>query len=621
MDFERAGWNTRRVLQGGIFVAVCLAPLGFRLAHPSIYSDDVTRIGLLEAAAAPWAVLFQPFNEHMAPLFQIVSIVTWECAGRSLVNAPLAFTLASFVPHVLSLILLFLLIRRELQSMTAALIGVAAFGLSGVISETFNWYSASSFSWAMLGTLAAVDAAGRATTTRGKARAGWLAASLLASLLAPTGSGIGLLAGPLAAVRLITGTGTSVAMRVAGFVPPIGTALYFAVCSLFRYRDVLSESLGKNVSLARTLRNVGCVTPDILLPGLLGLRSAEQHLPDYIGVAISVVGLVATLAWAKRNVVHRSLILVGLGLIVGGYVLTFGMRSYPGSPVVLSIQRYQLFPHLGLVLLLCIATRRWLVRCDASLRRSLTLATLAAVAIFLLQLRSIREHARFYRWPEQRKTLTAIAHLAEICEHEGITRDQCITVMEPLRTQWFNNDFNGLIALPPCGSVRRCDDSAVRPTLLAALNRSEREALCGGMNVARHLTFPGTVSAGDPVAIGRLVGNFDVRPTAAPDRWYANGWASYLEFELSATRAQAPAGARVLALPVDGPVELWWSDGDGKWSELRSVRWWPPRTVGAMDWAAPLEKLPHWDTATIRRVRITPRRPGMLTAGAPRLLR
>ena len=60
------------------FAAICVVPLGFRAAHPSIYSDDVTRIEQLQTIGSLCALLFIPFNEHIAPIFQAVSWVAWR---------------------------------------------------------------------------------------------------------------------------------------------------------------------------------------------------------------------------------------------------------------------------------------------------------------------------------------------------------------------------------------------------------------------------------------------------------------------------------------------------------------------------------------------------------------
>jgi hypothetical protein len=125
-------------------VAVCLLPYLDRLKHPSLYTDDVTRIVQLQTSTLD-RLLFLPFNEHMAPLFQCLSWLTWQMLGEELARAPMAFTLVSYVPFVLSLGLLGWVIRNETGSVLSALASLALFSQSWLSSETVFWYSASSF--------------------------------------------------------------------------------------------------------------------------------------------------------------------------------------------------------------------------------------------------------------------------------------------------------------------------------------------------------------------------------------------------------------------------------------------------------------------------------------------
>ncbi len=97
---------------------------------------------------------------------------------------------------------------------------------------------------------------------------------------------------------------------------------------------------------------------DVLLPGFVGRTSVEGFVPDALAIGLSAGLLAAGMVWAARDARNRAMILAGLWLIVGGYAgLTFGLRSFPGSPVVLHIQRYHLFPQMGAVLLMAVAAR------------------------------------------------------------------------------------------------------------------------------------------------------------------------------------------------------------------------------------------------------------------------
>ena len=136
------------------FVGLCLYPHIQRLDRPSLFADDVARVEQLQVMP-PRAMIWRPFNEHLAPAFEVVSLTVWHLSGQRLAEAARAFTMASLLPLPLILIALGLLVRRETGSTTAALASLAVFALSPLPLETFWWYSASSFAWALLLTLVA----------------------------------------------------------------------------------------------------------------------------------------------------------------------------------------------------------------------------------------------------------------------------------------------------------------------------------------------------------------------------------------------------------------------------------------------------------------------------------
>src|SRR5262249_18255256 len=100
-NFARSGARTfvRRTLILGLwatFAALCLFPYTGRLRHPSLYSDDIVRIEQVQTMPLRM-MLVRPFNEHLAPVFEGVTWVTWQMAGRRLARAPWAFTLVSYL--------------------------------------------------------------------------------------------------------------------------------------------------------------------------------------------------------------------------------------------------------------------------------------------------------------------------------------------------------------------------------------------------------------------------------------------------------------------------------------------------------------------------------------------
>src|SRR5258708_7832445 len=101
------------------FVALCLVPHVRRWSHPSLYADDVVRIAQLQEATLG-SLLFRPFNEHVAPVFEAVSWAAWRVAGRRLATAPRVFTAAAFIPFALAGAFLCRLLQRETGSVSVA---------------------------------------------------------------------------------------------------------------------------------------------------------------------------------------------------------------------------------------------------------------------------------------------------------------------------------------------------------------------------------------------------------------------------------------------------------------------------------------------------------------------
>ena len=406
------GPGPRRVAVAALAVAfaiICLYPHLSRLRNPSLFSDDVMRIADLQVGSLR-STLFRPFNEHMAPFFEAVSWVAWQLAGRDLEAASLAYTLASYAPYVLCLAVLGLVVRRELGSTATALVAVALFSLSSVYAEAIYWYSASSFTWALAWTLAALLAAGMATG--GRRRAGSLAAAALAAMLAPSCSAIGLLAGPLGTLRMVsTRVGADrPRARAAAMIPMAGTLAYLGLCRAFRYQEVLAESLERNIDLTIGLASIARAPIDVLMPGLFGLGNMDHLLGGGADLLLAGVALVGTLGWARSSR-HRPLILCGLMMMIGGYALTYCVRTVHGPHWILMVQRYHLFPQLGLVLVLAPALRPALARFDARAGLALRAATLVALGLLLVHRADLKSEAKLYRFPDQGATLSAMERL------------------------------------------------------------------------------------------------------------------------------------------------------------------------------------------------------------------
>ena len=586
-------------LLGPAIWAVALLPHVGRPRAPSIYADDAVRIAGSQTTRLG-ALLFRPFNEHVAPWFEVVGWAAWRLGGGRLEGAARAFTGMSLLPFVLSLAMVQILIRRETGSRNAGLAAVAMLGLSPVYVECAWWFSASSFTWALLFALTGLWCVGRGPS-------GGLG-SFLSALLAPASSGIGLLAGPLAATRAIFGR-EDISIRrklVAGLWPLAGTTVYLAgVAALGFGRVVATESARRHPDLGVALAGVGRAPVDALIAGMLGLRDVDLWMPRGLDLALSAAGLLATLTAARRSP-RRGLLLGGLLLIVAGYGLAYVPRATTGPHWLLKVQRYHLFPQLGLILVASPLLER-LDRARVSSRLAALWPLGLALVLFALNRSEFQMWERSYRFPDQPRTLAALERVAEVARLEGITRGQALGALDPIRTRWFPIDMNPLAMLPPCADGSRVADDLVRDLLLAPLSTAEREALCGGMDASPYLssdTRAGSI-AGRRVAAFRVVGDDGAYVVAeAP---------AYLEFAFEGVNFDPTA----LGLATDAPLEVWWADPSGRWSETRSVRWGP----GPGDRSVPLSRLPHWPPTPPPRVRLLFREAGPVAVGPPRLRR
>ncbi len=449
-------------------ISAAILPYLDRLETPSLHGDDFVRLIQLRTEPLP-RLLFLPFNEHMAPLFQGISWLTWQSIGGRLAWAPHAFTWASLVPYVGCLWLLIEVVRRETGSLLTALTSLAIFSQSFLACETVDWYSASSFTWALAWTLAAYRGAIRATD--GRRQGVWL--MFTASALAPACSAIGLLAGPLAALRVMGRGSQGEALRgrsplVPALAGPIGTSLNLLVCSTFQYGDVLAQSWSRHIhegavpGLAATLRAPG----EFLLPGLFGLA---PHFGRYSAeISLALVGVLAIQAWRSR---HRPLIVMGLCLILAGYAITLIARSGPGEPPIDLAHRYHLFPQAGLALALAPLVRAALRRFFPRPWPGVLAVTAVTAVLALTHAPCIVAWGWNYRYPDQVATLSALDRLGSTCRHEGISRAQIVAAMAPVRCREWSTDLNLLLIVdaperstaPPDLDVRRFLLSTLRP--------------------------------------------------------------------------------------------------------------------------------------------------------------
>jgi hypothetical protein len=604
-----------------LFVIVLL-PWTKRLQYPSVLWDDVTRVIDLQTLSLPERMM-RPFNEHLAPMFELVTAATWECTGHRLTNVPLAFTLASYVPYVLSLGMLWVLSRREWGSPTVAGVAVALFAATSIYAECVLWFSASSFNWALLFTLAALFMAGL-TADRGAA---WCAvASAAACLIAPMGSAIGLLAGPAATIRAWPARRPSWPFRAEtlALAPALGTLANLLIVSLFDYRALLVQSIHTDSDVANGL---GCALRAplyLVLTGYGRVEEAERVVPHFVSIAVLLLGLVLVAVTAARSPAdRRRWLAIGTFLVACGYTMIYCFRFKLAPDVLLRTQRYHLFPCLGLVLLLTSCAAQRLRRLDDRPVAGPALVLGLAVALIVMNRPLMNKRMQQFRlYADQRPVLAMIDHVADGARSRGLSREPVVRAFAPLEPRWSAPGWNILRMLPeiPDNRPQELDADQVRAVVLEGLSARDRTLLFANMN-ATVLLQPGASWPRPAESVpGRLVRSHRAHPLDRPGFYQVDKWPSYLEFTF-------PAGCRsprALSLPglVPGKtVEVSWAEANDWSSNRRVVVRLEQPTAERSDWVLALDRLPNLGNGGISGVRLSVRESGPVAIGTPALLR
>jgi hypothetical protein len=165
-----------------------------------------------------------------------------------------------------------------------------------------------------------------------------------------------------------------------------------------------------------------------LIPGTLGLQDADRWLRPALTLALTALGTIAVITWAARSQ-HRGLAAAALGLILGGYLLTYPVRIRHGAHWLFHNERFYLFPQLGLSLLLALGTRRWASWLDTRRLPRLATTTGLALAFLGIQRPQFTRLVSIYDYPEQRQTLAALQRLGLVCRAGHVSQPQCIAAV------------------------------------------------------------------------------------------------------------------------------------------------------------------------------------------------
>jgi hypothetical protein len=267
--------------------------------------------------------------------------------------------------------------------------------------------------------------------------------------------------------------------RSFSLAPLLGTGLFLAlslpraagaIMHLEHYQGKSAlESFHPLTGLGFTLRSV----VDNLLLGLAGVSTVE------VPVALAApawAGLTFAGAWWWRQAPQKRLLLLGLGLVFGGYLLPYSARAewgYEGQMTQPNWGRYHLLPQLGLALFVCgglpgregkwfaLDARGWL-----SGRQARALALLVGVC-FVVQLP--RSLACYHTYdPAQRALLRRIEEVDARCREHGISADAARRELPKLDLDPWLSSVNGWEFLRGSPTPRERSAAEVRRVLGAA---------------------------------------------------------------------------------------------------------------------------------------------------------
>ena len=632
-----------------VFALVISLPMLERILYPTIFLDDVIRVVRLIERPMP-GLLFAPFYEHVAPLFELVTWITWQIIGRKLEFVALGFSVASVLPWALALILLDRWLVRETGSRTASLIVVAAVAMSPLAMQTAWFFSASSFSWALAGILIALI--GVCGMSQRPARS--LVWIMVGTAMAPAGTSLGLLATPLAILRGFVDRKASrrakVLMTVAAVV---GLCSYAGACRLAQV-DLLSPIRGQHGGLrdamtGAQLSNSGkmdilfglkyaiTLPAQLLLPSSLGLPSSwcATAQPSGFGWAAGILLLLALTAlaiWAGAKW-NRNLLIVGAGMIYLGYAMAFiaragDVKNEPTARFVYFIcSRYHVLPLFGLAAVSCalLAALRPVRRCDIRPGLSAVLGSLVGLLLLAIHYPELVDNWSFYMdHPDQCRTLSALQRVGSVARDEGLTRAQLVRISAPIARRWcagiLPNRPMGfplmmLVEAPNETATPRTDEEA-RGLLRDRLTPPERAAL----GSAACAPFGPGLPGGDArtLAVAKLAGLNQIQETR-PGHYRRPLAPGSMVFQFDRT-----SDARFLVLPglvTDQDLAIHFCDPTGCWRPALSFYWLhaqKPDGAAVVD----LSTMIHLWGRPITQMAIHLSQPGeIVLEGPPRLLR
>ncbi len=385
-DSRRASF-WKRVTEAGLFlyiVALWLTMFWPRVSDPKLSSDDASYVEIAGSWESTRENLFTPFGEHLCV---ITRVTTWlVCSTVEERNWPRALAYSGMALFAASFVLLHLFARREWDSPTIGLATVSLFVLTPVHSEVVTWYSASQWCWVLMLLFASL----LILQAGGPVPKNWkLATSAVLAAVGPFNYAVGLLIGPLSAAYLtLCRRPRSVELSLSKCIVPIaGTIAFLAGFIPIKASQIMADASYGGRPAAEAIAPLWGVlfgvrsTVDMLLLCNLGYHRVSM-LPRsvYLVLFLSVVFVVTELI---RKSERPGAAILGFLFVVLPYALMLPFRAWVEYDNFKEWNRYQLFPQVGVVLLVSAALAayapRWLFAADLTGRHALFILALASV--------------------------------------------------------------------------------------------------------------------------------------------------------------------------------------------------------------------------------------------------
>ena len=484
------------LLLGGAACAAAVALYAYTFWRPSLLQDDFQIL----AASRTWpltrANLWVPNNEHAMPLGRLLTFAVVEAAGRA-TRFPLAAAVVGPAALVAAMLLTYRFVRRELGHPLYGLLAMSIFGVSAVYQQAVFWFAAS-FSVVALDTLLLGLLAAQSYRLTG--RRAFLLLCALWCAVAPCWFAIGVLAGPLCALYLVSdprpsgsGGDSSRSLTLAvlkhlgdAAVPLVGTAAFLsvslpltaaAIVHLEHYRIQDTDAIQAFQPGKGFLMSLRSIVENLLL-GLVGVTDVTVPVPL---VVAALLALAAFGVWWWWRAPCRRLLLLGVGLIGASYLLVYSARANWAddlSLVGVSWSRYHLLPQLGLALFVVGGLPAWngrlfLLQADGRLTRRQVrfVACLIGVLMLIHLPRSVTATVRFEPMPfdfrtskvappdAQHAALRRVDEVDARCREHGISADAAKRVLPWLSIpgtspQGAPGEINGWILLAGSAAPR-----------------------------------------------------------------------------------------------------------------------------------------------------------------------